>query len=193
MLACPLRCHAPPSAQQGQAAGGCRRAAGRRTRPGLRAVNAPRELQVESGRRPAAPAARSRPADPVGSGGRRRVGACGPEPVNGMRSRRWHSGSVGPPGPARGCPELVKTALRVLVDIGACVSQHRACLWAIRPGNTRAGASQPGRAAGASESIRREVAAVCAPAAAGQPPPAAAARSSRVKSRQPSPPGRLRV
>jgi hypothetical protein len=26
-----------------------------------------------------------------------------------MRSRRWRSGSVGPPDPGRGCPELVNT------------------------------------------------------------------------------------
>jgi hypothetical protein len=47
-------------------------------------------------------------------------GACGPEPA--MRSRRWRSGLVGPPGPGRGCPEPVKPVL--LTDIGVCMSQH---------------------------------------------------------------------
>ena len=68
-----------------------------------------------STRTAAAPAARSRPADPVGSGGRRCVAE---QPV--MRSRRWPSGSVGPPGPARRCPDPVKPIL--LMDIGVCMS-----------------------------------------------------------------------
>jgi hypothetical protein len=47
-------------------------------------------------------------------------GACGPEPA--MSSRRWRVGSVGPPDPGRGCPELVKHIL--LTDIGVGMSQH---------------------------------------------------------------------
>ncbi len=49
-----------------------------------------------------------------------RCGACSPEPA--MRSRRWRSGSVGPPDPGRGCPKLVKPIL--LMDIGVCMLQH---------------------------------------------------------------------
>jgi hypothetical protein len=41
-----------------------------------------------------------------------------------MRSRRWRSGSVGPPDPGRGCPELVKPIL--LTDIGICMLQQAA-------------------------------------------------------------------
>ena len=36
----------------------------------------------------------------------------------------WYSESVGPPDPARGCPELAKRAL--LAETGVHVSQHRA-------------------------------------------------------------------
>jgi hypothetical protein len=50
----------------------------------------------------------------------RRGAACCPEPA--MRSRRWRSGSVGPPDPGRGCPEPVKPIL--LTDIGVCMSQR---------------------------------------------------------------------
>ena len=73
------------------------------------------------GPRPAAPAGHPRPADPAGYCGRRCVAEhCGLEPV--VRSRRWRSGSVGPPGQAHGCPELVKPIL--LTDIGVCMFTH---------------------------------------------------------------------
>jgi hypothetical protein len=65
-----------------------------------------------------------------------------------MHSRRWRSsGSVGPPDPGRGCPELVKPVL--LTDIGVCMLQHRGsraagrCLagpTAVGPAARRAGA-----------------------------------------------------
>jgi hypothetical protein len=51
-----------------------------------------------------------------------RRGVCGPGPEPAMRSRRWRSGSVGPPDPGRGCPELVKPIL--LTDIGVCMWQQ---------------------------------------------------------------------
>ncbi len=75
--------------------------------------------------RPAAPAAHSQPVDPDSPSQVLRPavhhGACCPEPA--MHSRRWRSGSVGPPDPGRGCPELVKPTL--ITDIGVCMSQHR--------------------------------------------------------------------
>ena len=87
-----------PSAQKGRAAGGSSRRASARSSRGP--LTARRPIRV---RRPAV-----------------RRGACGPEPA--MRSRRWRSGSVGPPDPGRGCPELVKPIL--LTDIGVCMLQH---------------------------------------------------------------------
>ena len=71
--------------------------------------------------RPAAPAGHPRPAAPVGYCGRRCVeGHCGLEPA--MRSRQWRSDAVGLPGPAHGCPELVKPILHT--DIGVGMSSH---------------------------------------------------------------------
>jgi hypothetical protein len=87
-----------PSAQKGRAAGGSSRRASARSSRGP--LTARRPIRV---RRPAV-----------------RRGACGPEPA--MRSRRWRSGSVGPPDPGRGCPELVKPIL--LTDKGVCMLQQ---------------------------------------------------------------------
>jgi hypothetical protein len=95
-LACPLRCHAPPSV----------------TGHGPSRVRTPAAGATLKGRRrPAAPFARSQPEDPRG---------MRPAPV--MRSHRWRSGSVGPPGLAHGCLELVKPIFPTVV--GICVSLH---------------------------------------------------------------------
>ena len=94
-----LGLHSAPRAHSGPAAGG----------------------SFGGGPRPAAPAGHPRPAAPVGYCGRRCVaGDCGLEPA--MRSRRWRSDAVGLPGPAHGCPELVKPILHT--DIGVGMSSH---------------------------------------------------------------------
>ncbi len=83
------------------------------------------QLQDLGGPRPAAPAARPRLADPVGSCGRRCVAEhCGPEP--GMRSRRWRSDAVGPPGPVRPLhvPNQSESSLHS-TDIGVGMSSQR--------------------------------------------------------------------
>ncbi len=87
-----------PSSQKGSAASGSSRRASACSSRGP--LTARRPIRV---RRPAV-----------------RRGACGPEPA--IRSRRWCSGSVGPPNLGSGCPELVKPIL--LTDIGVCMSQH---------------------------------------------------------------------
>ena len=100
--ACPLRCRAPAS-------------------DSTRLPGPVRVRQPVTPSRPAAPAGHPRPADPVGYCGRQCVaGHCGLEPA--MRSRRWRSDAVGLPGPAHGCPELVKPILHT--DIGVGVLSH---------------------------------------------------------------------
>jgi hypothetical protein len=77
----------------------------------------------DDGPRTTGRAGHPRPADPVGYCGRRCVaGHCGLEPA--MRSRRWRSDAVRLPGPAHGCPELVKHILHT--DIGVGMSSQRA-------------------------------------------------------------------
>ncbi len=146
-----VRCRAPPGPpsdhsqlprpQRGQAAGGSsRRASARRSRGPLTA------------RRPSRA---------------EHHGACGPGPAT--RSRRWRSGSVGPPDPpARGCPELVKPEL--FADIGVRMPHQR--------GDTDARACSPVRPARL-------------PAA--DEPPRCAGSDSEPSESQPMPTGRWRV
>ncbi len=97
--ACPLRCRAPPSDHS------------RLPRP-------KRAVQPVAPRRRASARSSHGPQTQLGP-------AAGGAPRSmrpAMRSRRWRSGSVGPPDPGRGCPELVKPVL--LTDIGACMSRH---------------------------------------------------------------------